>query len=87
MTKEAQQTQMSEALQIEDGHLFEVRTPSDELLIFQAFPSEQEGIYNLMPVYGVTHNRLVPEDVLLQGGMISRRLRVIGINSPEEQSS
>lgn len=70
--------------QIEDGRYFEVRTPSEELLIFKAHPAEKEGMYTLEPVYGVRHSRRATYETLLQGGMISKRLRVIGVNPPEE---
>ncbi len=82
MAKETEQ-----ATQI-DGRVFEVRTPSDELLIFRAFAMTRQGLYNLVPLDDqIKTSRVVPEDVLIQGGMISRRLRVIGINPPEASSS
>jgi len=82
MAKETEQ-----ATQI-DGRIFEVRTPSDELLVFRAFAMTREGMYNLVPlVPEIKTPRVVPEEILLNGGMISPRLRVIGINPKEKQSS
>lgn len=73
-------------IKIEDGWVFEVRSVSKDLLVFRAHPAEEEGMFQLEPLVGARHTILVSEDILRSGGMISRRLRIVGINPPEEVS-
>ena len=70
--------------EVENGHVIEVRSISHDLLVYQAHPMPTNArLYSLEPMAGARHRIIVSKEVLIVGGMISRRLRVIGINSPD----